>query len=67
MLEKLNEKVLDEIYKLQLKRQNIIEETGAAITIGPDHIPAKSLKEDTTFYFSEGSPVAPGKIGRAHL
>ncbi len=64
MLEKLNEKILDEIYKLQIKRQNIIEETGAAITIGPDHIPAKALKEDTTFYFSEGSPVAPGNIIR---
>lgn len=70
MLEKLNEKVLDELYKLQLKRQNQIEENGAAVSLASAQsaystlIPSKSLKEGSTFYFAETSPVEPGDLLR---
>lgn len=64
MLEKLTEKALDELYKLQLKRQNQIEETGVPVAVVSSGLSLKTVREGSTFYFQESAPVQPGDLLR---
>lgn len=55
-----NEKQLDDLYQLQLKRQQDINENGLTVTFGAGEKTFKCLKvNDSTVYFQAGIPVCP--------
>ena len=55
-----NEKQLDDLYQLQLKRQQDINEHGLTVTFGAGEKTFRCLKaDDSTVYFQSGTFLAP--------
>lgn len=60
--ETISDALLDQVYKLQKKRERIIEDAGDFYSVGFTSIRLKALREGSTFFFMPNSPVLPGHL-----